>query len=216
MFLYHCCTTSFSESLTSGSAHAQILLKACCKLWQFLLLVSAGKNFRHLSLVNHFEKQIIIIIHSKNPAMLRLYHFSGVLGSMKIKLRESLYLASYMQVSTPFKLSYSSGISIHVEKLVVTCLMCLHPLPDSRAYGPMCLTCLRAFASYLPSFFTRLACLKQPHIFMQITWLQFFSVFTLFKYLQFLTCFMCLPFFYKMWKTHNQPQQAGISKNAIE
>ena len=33
------------------------------------------KKLWHLSLVNHFEKQIIIIIHFSNPAMLWLCHF---------------------------------------------------------------------------------------------------------------------------------------------
>ena len=71
-------------------------------------------------------------------------------------------------------------------------------LRASRVFVPHVPTCLRAFAPYVPSFFTGLTCLH------------------FFKCFQFLTWLMCLHFFYiKCGTTHNQRQQAGIRTTPV-
>ena len=73
-----------------------------------------------------------------------------------------------MQVSAPFNFSYSSGISIHVEKLIVTVeyakLRATHAFIPCVTHVPMCLCALRAVVPLL----------KWPHILTRITRLHFF------------------------------------------
>ena len=111
--------------------------------------------------------------------------------------------------------------------LCPTCLTYSLALRVYVSYVLNCLKCLRAFASYVPSFL-RTFSLKHafifyvpymPSSFYVLCVTLFFSFLTclyFFKCFQFLTCLMCVHFFIKCKKTHNLLQQAGISKSEVE
>ena len=84
-----------------------------------------------------------------------------------------------------------------------------------RAYVPYEPLYLCAFDSYVVFIF--FTCLTCPHLFTYLTYcLHLFTCHHFSKCFQFSTCLMCFHFFIKCRATHNQPQQAGISRNEVE
>ena len=121
-----------------------------------------------------------------------------------------------------------------------TCLTCLRALRVHVLYVP---AYLRDFTSYVPSFFylpsvpsffyvpylssffkcltclSFFTCLTCPHIFKGLTCVHFLHALRNFTFLSvsnFRRTLCAFNFFIKCGTTHNQPQQATISKNDVE